>query len=82
MALPFQLKGKLSKGCKYIVVGWSSNPKRRTVLSCHRSAKQARQEYAKYSRMEGRLREMLPGFLGGGQRKYAVYNVKSGKRLV
>ena len=67
--LPFKVRGSISTGCRYVLVKWKAgNASDRTLVSCHRKQKAAREKLASYQGKSSASHK-------------AIYDLRSGKRV-
>lgn len=71
--LKFKLRGKMSPGCDYAVVAWTTgNTATRRLVSCHRTVGSAREALAAFKER--------PMYKASKKGHAAVYNVYTGAR--
>lgn len=69
--LSFKASGKISPGCRYVIVVWKTGaPKNRRVATCHRKKKAAREKLPELKGAAARSRMSL-----------GIYDLKTGKRV-
>jgi hypothetical protein len=85
--LAFKLRGKIAPGCRYAVIEWSvGSGKKRSLVSCHRKRKVARETLAKVKALKAGPTKYLQGTPiegWGGIKDYVARGVgKKGAKLM
>ena len=76
--------GPVARGCRFVVLKWKPNAKRRGVMSCHRKVTTARNRQAELregDRIVDRFRRKNPGVIPKVTFKFGVYDVKTKKMV-